>query len=298
MPMNEKTKATMSDAGLQPGCDMVQETSDSLNRVGIVFTDVDGTLVDNEHHPIIESADIMHRVAERVPLCLVSARSPEGLYPIQRQLDFVGPLACFSGAYVLDHEGNELFSAVIPADEAIEIKHYLETDLPDVLAATYGFHEWIVDDRSDPRVVREEYYVQAQSRQSRDLAGTFGEMGVHKFLLMGEPASIVAAQRTMAERYPELTVVRSNATLCEVMSGQASKSHAIEVLCKAYGVSSRDAVAFGDGPNDIDMLVAVERSYAMANAEDEVKRAAAHTIAWTNEECGVARTLEELVLQK
>lgn len=264
--------------------------------IRIVFTDVDGTLVDNEHHPIPECAKTLQAVSQRVPLCLVSARSPEGLYPIQRQLGFTGPMACFSGAYVLDHEGNELYSSVIPTADALEIKHYLEEELPNVVAAAYGFHDWIVDDRSDPRVVREEYFVQATSQESRDLAGTFGSRGVHKFLLMGEPEDIVAAQRTVAERYPHLNVVRSNDILCEVMSGEASKSNAVRLLCKHYGVETADAVAFGDGPNDIDMLQAVETSFAMANAEPTVKDAATEVIEWTNEQCGVARMLERLVL--
>lgn len=263
--------------------------------VRIVFSDVDGTLVDNEHHPIPACAQTIQRVAQTVPFCLVSARSPEGLYPIQRQLGFTGPLACFSGAYVLDHEGNELFSTVIPTSDAVEIKRYLTEELPDIVAATYGFHTWIVDDRSDPRVVREEYFVQAQSQECQDLAGAFGDRGVHKFLLMGEPASIVAAQQTVSQRYPELNVVRSNDILCEIMSAKASKSHAVELLCEHFGVRRSEAVAFGDAPNDLDMLKAVEQSYAMANAEEAVKAAATHVVPWTNEECGVARMLEELL---
>lgn len=268
----------------------------AAEQVKIVFTDVDGTLVDNEHHPIPASAQTLQAVAQRVPVCLVSARSPEGLYPIQEQLGFTGPLACFSGAYVLDHEGRELYSSVIPTADALEIKRYLEAELPRVVAATYGFHDWIVDDRSDPRIVREEYFVQATSQESRDLAGTFADRGVHKFLLMGAPEDIVAAQRTVAARYPQLNVVRSNDILCEVMSGEATKSNAVRLLCEHYGVSSADAVAFGDGPNDIDMLQAVGTSYAMANAEPAVKNAATRVIAWTNEQCGVARMLERLVL--
>lgn len=264
--------------------------------VRIAFTDVDGTLVDNDHHPILESAPLMERLAAKIPICLVSARSPEGLYPIQRQLGFSGPMACFSGAYVLDEKGEELYSVTIPLANALEIKSYLERELPDVVCGTYGFHDWIVDDRSDPRVQREEYFVQAESRESRDLASTFGERGVHKFLLMGEPPAISAAQRTVAARYPELNVVRSNDILCEIMSKQATKSHAVEVLCRHFGLDRADAVAFGDGPNDIDMLDAVDESYAMANAEPEVKAAAAHVCAWSNVEAGVARTLERLVL--
>ena len=271
-------------------------TSDmAMSPVGIVLTDVDGTLVDNEHHPIPQSAPLIRRVARLVPFCLVSARSPEGLYPIQRQLGFTGPMACFSGAYVLDHEGNELYSSVIPTDDAVQLKRYFEERLPDMTVATYGFHDWIVDDRSDPRIVREEYFVQAESRESRDLAGVFGARGVHKFLLMGRPEAITEAQRVVSGRYPHLNVVRSNDILCEVMTGRASKSHAVEVLCARYGVDRTQAVAFGDGPNDIDMLAAVDRSFAVANAEESVKRAASQVIPWTNEECGVARMLERLL---
>ena len=61
--------------------------------IKIVFSDVDGTFVDDEHHPIPESGAIIRAVADRVPICLVSARSPEGLYPIQQALGFNGPLA-------------------------------------------------------------------------------------------------------------------------------------------------------------------------------------------------------------
>ena len=263
---------------------------------GIVFTDVDGTLVGSDHHPLPESAEVIAQVAEIVPFCLVSARSPEGLYPIQHQLGFTGPLACFSGAYVLDHEGNELYSSVIPTPDALQIKEYLERELPDVTTGTYGFHDWIVNDRSDPRVVREEYFVQAQARESRDLAGIFGDRGVHKFLLMGELDSILEAQRMVAVGFPHLNVVRSSDILCEVMNGEASKSRAIEVLCAHYGVDRDASIAFGDGHNDTDMLEAVGQSYAMANAEDSVKESAMYTLPWTNEECGISRMLSELFL--
>lgn len=264
--------------------------------IGIVFSDVDGTLVGEDHHPLLHTAPIMQRVAAAVPICLVSARSPEGLYPIHEQLGFSGPLACYSGAYVLDEKGGELFSTTIATEEAVAIKDYLVRELPHLTVGTYGFHDWIVDDREDPRIKREEFLVQAQAREERDLTRAFGERGVHKFLLMGEPHEILQAQRTVAERYPHLNVVRSSDILCEVMASDASKSNAVRVICEHCGVDLARAVAFGDGPNDLDMLLAVPHSYAMGNAEPEVQAASTHVIDWTNAEGGVARTLEQLVL--
>lgn len=265
------------------------------HRAEIVFTDVDGTLVGSDHHPIPASAPTIARVAAHIPLCLVSARSPEGLYPIQRALGFAGPLACFSGAYVLDEHGEELFSSTMPVQDACAIREYLTHSHPDLVVGTYGHHTWIVDDRSDPAIAREEYFVQAQAREERDLVSVFKDTGVHKLLLMGEPDAIMDAERLVGAQFPHLNVVRSSDILCEVMTREASKSNAVHIVCDHYGIDAADAVAFGDGPNDIDMLTAVAHSYAMANAEPAVKEAATHTLPWTNEECGVARMLERIV---
>lgn len=261
----------------------------------IVFSDVDGTLVGIDHHPLPASAATLQRTAQHVPVCLVSARSPEGLYPIQHQLGFDGPLACYSGAYVLDEKGNELLSETFDAEAALDVKRSIQEAFPDVTIGTYGFHDWIVDDRGDPRIQHEEKLVQAQSRACDDLLGTFGKSGLHKLLVMGEPEQIIEIQRQNSARHPELNVVRSSATLCEIMSKGASKSRAVHVICDHYGIDVADAVAFGDGPNDLDMLQAVATSYAMANAEDVVKQAATHVLPWTNEESGVSRMLDLLV---
>ena len=268
----------------------------AVRRVSIVFTDVDGTLVDGEHHAIPESAFTIQRVTSAgIPFCMVSARSPEGLYPIQKTLSFTGPLVCFSGAYVLDEDDHELLSETIPLDEAVAIKDYLSHDLPAITVGTYGFHTWLVDDDQDPRIKREEYFVCAKSQTGHDLRSAFDERGIHKFLLMGEPPAIAAAEKTVHERFPHLNVVRSNDTLCEVMNGAASKSRGVRIICEHYGIDRSGAVAFGDGFNDLDMLEAVEESYAMLNGEEDVKRAARHVTTRTNVDNGVAHTLEELL---
>ncbi|RVU97402.1 HAD family phosphatase [Coriobacteriales bacterium OH1046] len=260
----------------------------------IIFTDVDGTLVDDEHHARPEDAAIISAVAQAVPFCLVSARSPEGLYPVQKALGFSGPLVCFSGAYVLDEQGGELSSTVIGIEDAASIKRFLDVALPHICVGTYGFHTWVVNDRGDPRVAREEFFVQASAMECRDIEQVFGRCGIHKFLLMGGPDEILGAEQTIRDRYPNLAVVRSNEMLCEIMAGGVSKADGVSLLCNHYGVLPENAIAFGDGYNDFEMLAAVGRSYAMANAELAVKEAATHRCAWTNAQGGVAKTLAQL----
>ena len=48
---------------------------------------------------------------------------------------------------------------------------------------------------------------------------------------------------------------------------------------------------FGDGKNDIDMFQMADKSYAVANAHDELKQYATEVILSNNED-GVARWLE------
>lgn len=261
----------------------------------IVFSDVDGTFADKDHQPIVADAPIVQAVvAMDVPVCLVSARPPQGLHPFQRSLGFEGPIVCYSGAYVLDEMGCTLASEIIPIDKALEIYAYLTESLPSICVNTYGFDEWVVANPDDPRVKYEEKVVHARARASTDIEGIFTATGVHKFLLMGSSNDIRAAEQSVGEHYPELNVVRSSATLCEVMSKRASKSAGVARLCEHFGLLADDAVAFGDGYNDLDMIGAVGRSFAMANAVPAVKQAATEVIEWTNDESGVARTLATL----
>lgn len=262
----------------------------------IVFTDVDGTLIDSHKQVPGDSAQIIREVyASGVPFCPVSARSPHGIDPIWKQLGFHGPLAAFSGAYVIDEEGRELYSKTIPLEEAIQVKWFLNSELAGVVVNTFAFDTWATDDKSSPRVQSEENTVELQAVQCRDLTQAFDERGIHKFLVMGDPDDLTVAEEQIRERYGSLSVARSNANLLEIMAAGATKEHAIDVLCRHYGMDRTHAVAFGDGHNDIPMLKAVPTSYAVANASDEVKRAAAFTCAETNAQGAVAHTLQELL---
>lgn len=264
-------------------------------QIKIVFTDVDGTLLDAEHRVIPEACASVQKLAQLgIPLVLVSARMPEGLTVIQREMGFTGPLVCYSGAYVLDEQGTELLSHPIDIDTACEIKQFLDCELPGLTCSEYGYHTWICDDDQDPRIQNEERITTLKAQNAR-LRDVFGRTGIHKFLLMGEPDEIEAAEKRIAAAYPQLAVARSSAILCEVMSGKASKAEGVQVVCRHFGMDPSEAVAFGDGRNDIDMLAAVPESYAMANAPDEVKQVAAHVTRFSNAENGLVHTLEELL---
>lgn len=275
---------------------MTQAPDEKDARIpSVVFSDVDGTILDGTHQVSPRTAEAARSLSRcDIPLVLVSARMPEALDSIRSELGNVGPVVCYSGAYVLDAAGAELLSRPIALGCALEVRDFVTCAIPDVCCMAYGYHTWVVSDRCDPRVMREERIVGVESVEG-SLEEHFSERGLHKFLLVGEPESVQRAEREVAEAFPSLNVVRSSSILCEVMDGRASKTEGIEAVCRHLGVSLRDAAAFGDGRNDIDMLRAVPESWAMANAPAEVRAAAKRVTALDNDHDGFAETVISLL---
>lgn len=262
---------------------------------GMVFTDVDGTLLDHDHRCVGASATSIAELGRRgIAFVLVSARMPEALYPIQHELGFAGPLVCYSGAYVLDERGGELLSRTIPLDRALEVRDVVSASVPGACCCAYGFHTWACDDSTDFRIVRESRIVGVTPRQAT-LEDAFDERGIHKFLLIGRPGQGETVREAVARACPDLTVVRSSPILCEVMAAGVSKAAGVRLLAERQGVDLSDAVAFGDGMNDVGMLDVVPQSYAMANADERVRSRAPHVTRLDNDHNGVGDTLEALL---
>ena len=86
----------------------------------VVFSDVDGTLLDKEHHVSPRTVAAARVLCEHgIPLVLVSARMPEALDEIRRTLGNVGPVVCYGGAYVLDAAGRQLAGSPFTPAEAV-----------------------------------------------------------------------------------------------------------------------------------------------------------------------------------
>ena len=75
----------------------------------------------------------------------------------------------------------------------------------------------------------------------------------------------------------------------------ASKANAIKQLKELLECDR--VVAFGDGRNDIDMFELADESYAVQNADEQLKRYATSVIS-SNDEDGVAHWLEDNYIVK
>lgn len=88
----------------------------------------------------------------------------------------------------------------------------------------------------------------------------------------------------------DLTLVASSPFNFELEHPNASKGKAIVYLAKVLNENLSRSMAVGDSGNDISMFEVVTESFAMDNANDEVKSKAKHITA-SNDEDGVAKAI-------
>ena len=96
-------------------------------------------------------------------------------------------------------------------------------------------------------------------------------------------------------RFPSLTFRRWHPFVLNVLDADVSKSGAIIKLLDYLGIDKSEAMAFGDGENDIDMLELVGCGVAMGNGSDRLK-ATADFVTKKSSEDGIEYALKTLQL--
>lgn len=89
-------------------------------------------------------------------------------------------------------------------------------------------------------------------------------------------------------------VVVTTTNWVDIMQPDANKGTALRAVQGVLGVTREQTMAFGDYPNDLEMLDAAAWSYAMGNAHPEVKARAKH-LAPSNAEHGVLKVITDVL---
>ena len=258
----------------------------------IIFSDVDGTLLNSGHRISDNTLKAVERIQEDGNIfVIISGRSPLGIYPILRRYGLRCPVITYSGALIQDEDGKVLAHWGIAKEEAEEMISFIGNGHFDLSLSIFSYDEWFVSDRNDPRVMEEERIVEAEAEE-----GTLDSVSadeVSKLFCICNPSETAAIERELGERFPGFSIVRSDDYLIEIMSKGVSKAKAARWLCGKLGAETGDAVAFGDYYNDEEMLRTVGHGFLMGNAPDPLKeRIPLHTD--DNDHDGIYKALEEM----
>ncbi len=265
--------------------------------VKMVATDIDGTLLRSDQ----TVSDRTRRAVEAVEdagltFMLVTGRPPRWLAPVQEELDHHGIAICANGGVVLD----------LRTGEVLEVNAFAEDTAREVLgrvrdlAAGLGFGvEWadgFAHDPSYPRGLRQSESVPGAVHDVTD-DDQFFDRPVVKLLVrtedQGEALEDLAGRAVQATD-GLATVTWSMGGLLEISAAGVNKASTLARFAQQRDADSGEVVAFGDMPNDLQMLSWAGRGVAVANAHPLILDAADEHTA-SNDEDGVARVLERLV---
>ncbi|MFT8871967.1 MAG: Cof-type HAD-IIB family hydrolase [Sporolactobacillus sp.] len=268
-----------------------------MNQIKLIFSDMDGTLLNNEGKLSQQTIDSVRRLRhKKIAFILTSARSPEGMADAARQLDlqtmpFISYNGGLIGRFQPDGHLDTLESTPLEPSDRRAIYSYVNARCPDVNLSAFVENTWYVR-QIDARVAREAELSGCQPVMT-DLGHLIGtcRLPFYKFMLMAPAETTDQLMHAFsAHAYPHTAVTRSHPTYLEVTHRQATKLHAVKKLADYLGVTQEAIAAFGDQYNDLDMLNYASVGIAVKNAPQTIQDAA-NILTESNENDGVALAL-------
>lgn len=263
--------------------------------VRLIASDLDGTVLGPDFRFRPRTVDAVKAAEDHgLHVVFVTGRPMRWLDPLREQLDHRGVVICSNGAVVYDLAADLVVeSSLFPAREAFAVMDQVAARHPGTLFAVEtldGVHTergWARTDRMEtgaPHV-----------GSLRELLPA--DEGVVKLLAKLDAADPQEYFRALAELVAgRLSVTHSVAAAPLVEMGQPglTKARTLERYAAQRGIGAHEVMAFGDMPNDLEMLTWAAHGYAMANGHPAVARAVGRT-APPFEQDGVAQVIEALL---
>ncbi|MEV3852877.1 HAD hydrolase family protein [Streptomyces sp. NPDC050095] len=267
----------------------------------LIATDLDGTLLRDDKTVSPRTVAALAAAEEAgIEVFFVTGRPARWMDVVSDHLHGHGLAICGNGAAVVDLHGgpgNHRFVTIreLAVPDALDVVRVLRTAAPGTSFAverTGGLHH----EPTYPPLHLDpgESVAPAEKLLAADAA--VADQPVLKVLAyhpeLGPDAFLTLARTAVGDL---AAITRSSpSALLEISERSVSKASTLALCCEERGISPAEVVAFGDMPNDMEMLAWAGTSYAMGNAHPDVLTAATGVTA-TNNDDGVARVIEDIL---
>jgi Cof subfamily protein (haloacid dehalogenase superfamily) len=261
----------------------------------LVVLDVDGTLLDPDHHlrPRVKAAvRAVRRIG--VPVALATGKLLQSVRPLLAELGVEGPQIVLNGAATVESvTGEALRFCPLRPDDLRDVVTAVRRADPTVLVSLFSLDGIFMDEAHPLSDIFAEYGEGPPLIVPNLLAASLPPAA--KVLLAGPPERLAAVRAAVTPGLPErVSMTTTTPDFLEFFDQDAGKGRALAALRERLGLPRAAVVAFGDGENDVPLLREVGLAVAMSNGAT-VARAVADRIAPSNAEDGVAVVLEELL---
>ena len=257
------------------------------DRIKAIFFDIDGTLVSFKSHTVPESARrAIARLREQgVKVFIATGRLMKHV-AIVNDIEVDGYITV-NGGYCITSAGEVIFESAFPR---ATVERVID------LSEQYGFDLNVM--------THQDMYVSSMGERVQKIASMINIMPT-----VADVRAIAATQpvvqmcpyisreleQEIMPLLPDCVGSRWIETFMDLNVRGVDKSLGIQQVMNYYGLTMAEAMAFGDGGNDLPMVRDAAVGVAMGNACDELK-AVADYITSSVDEDGVSRALEHFGL--
>lgn len=272
-----------------------------MNASKILFTDLDGTLLNDEKNISIGNRQAIKKALEHNHKIVITTGRPlpsalllveelglthEGCYAIT-----------YNGGLIYDcHNKKAIFRTTLPL---AHVRHIFD------VAREHNIH---CNTYSDTHVISEKKTLELEKYCSR-IKAPYELVGDINTYLTNEPVKVVMLDLAGRDRLAKVQakispwcngIVNcffSSAHILEFGPLEATKGNAVKYLCKYLDIPIENSVAAGDEENDISMLRAAGIGAVMANASSEIKKHGDYITTRNNNNDGIAEIIDKFLLQ-
>ena len=233
-----------------------------MDQIKIIFFDIDGTLMDMQKKQIsVKTLDMLRQLKEKgILICLATGRSPISL-PTFDGLEFSAYLT-FNGS--LCYTAKEtIFSNPIPSGDVQKLLQNAAALGRPVSIAT---RERIAANGTDVDLAEYYSFAHLELTVAEDFADV-ARQEVYQVMLGCRACDYPAILNSVDGA--KITAWWDRAV--DIIPANGGKGTGIQKVLDHYGLTKAEALAFGDGNNDIEMLLSVGTGVAMENASPQLK---------------------------
>ena len=276
-----------------------------MERIRLIAMDMDGTLLSRAPEGIPPTnAEALRTAAEQgIHLAIASGRLPDdaGFFALDAGVP-MHVLALNGGVTLMEPQGEALDTRFMEEKAARRTRQMIEE--AGLAYSLFSVHDLALSEpMKNPRREMIWYGTHLDRPGSRTQLWQEPERieplmeRVSKYVVISEerPEALAKLKARLDAEVPEVEVTSSWGNNIEIMPAGMNKGVALTALAGRLGISMEQVMAIGDHDNDVSMLDAAGCAVAMANGSPAAK-AAAHWIAPTNTQCGVAAAIRGLAL--
>lgn len=244
-----------------------------MKRIRIAFFDIDGTLLDfSTKNPSLKMKETLVRLKDNgIILCIATGRSPLTLPDFARS-GFDAHMT-FNGSFCYDTDG-EIYSNPLPADDIrLIVDNAAAIGRPVSIATKDRFAANGVDEDLKAYYGISGFPIKA----SEDFDSIIANEKIFQIMMGCYEREYSAVMKGV--RHAKIAAWWDRAV--DIIPAEGGKGNAVRKILEYYGLDESDAIAFGDGNNDIEMLQTAGTGVAMGNGSSELK-------AIADDVCGTA----------